>query len=369
MATKMNNLVPFTAIHPGEMLQDELVARGMKQKEVASMIGVPASVFNDVIKGRRSMTAELAVLLEEVLGIGAGHWMSLQGQYDIDLANSCKKVIERKKDIEIWNIISQYCAVKVFAKLGIIGSNISDNIKKIYAIFNVRSVEELVISFTAEKEIAYFKKSERIQTDSVNLFSWKHLAYYYSNEESEQGNFDSECLERLVEELNAVFLKNRDTVEGTRLVLNKYGIKFIVLPKFDKTPIDGFSFWKGKNPTIVLTLRMDKIDNYAFALLHEVCHVFKHLLHAKDVGRISIEGVEVDGDEREANDFAKNALIRKDVWNQFMKKHSLISPHGMQSIIRKFAQENKINEAIVFGLYQHDINMYSIKTSFIRNIN
>lgn len=85
MATKTNNLVPFTVIHPGEMLQDELVARGMKQKEVASMIGVPASVFNDVIKGRRSMTAELAVLLEEVLGIGAGHWMSLQGQYDINM--------------------------------------------------------------------------------------------------------------------------------------------------------------------------------------------------------------------------------------------------------------------------------------------
>lgn len=49
------------------------------------------------------------------------------------------------------------------------------------------------------------------------------------------------------------------------------------MPKFDKTPIDGFSFWQGENPTIVLTLRLNRIDNYAFALLHEIYHVYMHL--------------------------------------------------------------------------------------------
>ena len=73
------------------------------------------------------------------------------------------------------------------------------------------------------------------------------------------------------------------------------------MPKFDKTPIDGFSFWQGENPTIVLTLRLNRIDNYAFALLHEIYHVYMHLFNNREQKYISIEGAEINKCEEEAN--------------------------------------------------------------------
>ena len=62
MATKikLNDCVPCIAIHPGEIIKDELDAREMKQKELASLMSMPTSVLNDIIKGRRAVTPEVA---------------------------------------------------------------------------------------------------------------------------------------------------------------------------------------------------------------------------------------------------------------------------------------------------------------------
>ena len=79
-------------LHPGEIIKDELDAREMKQKELASFMGMPTSVLNDIIKGRRAITPEVAVLLQEILSIDASYWLSLQNQYDIDKANINTKI-------------------------------------------------------------------------------------------------------------------------------------------------------------------------------------------------------------------------------------------------------------------------------------
>ena len=370
MATKfkLNDCVPCIAIHPGEIIKDELDAREMKQKELASFMGMPTSVLNDIIKGRRAITPEVAVLLQEILSIDASYWLSLQNQYDIDKANINTKIIERKRNIEIWKIISQYCSIKCFEKLNIIGTKISENIKTIYSIFGVTSVEELITSYSQEKEVSYFKKSERLKSEPINIFSWKHYVFYESSKIQCATKFSNDNLNNLIDELNHLFVINKDTIDTTKKILSRYGIKFIIVPKFDKTPIDGFSFWQGENPTIVLTLRLNRIDNYAFALLHEIYHVYMHLFNNREQKYISIEGAEINKCEEEANKFAKYSLISKDLWSAFLKQHSMISPHAMQMKIKQFAHQHNINEAIVLGFYQHDINLYSIKSSISREI-
>ena len=346
----------------------DIELREMKQKELASFMGMPTSVLNDIIKGRRAITPEVAVLLQEILSIDASYWLSLQNQYDIDKANINTKIIERKRNIEIWKIISQYCSIKCFEKLNIIGTKISENIKTIYSIFGVTSVEELITLYSQEKEVSYFKKSERLKSEPINIFSWKYYVFYESSKIQCDTKFSNDNLNNLIDELNHLFVINKDTIDTTKKILSRYGIKFIIVPKFDKTPIDGFSFWQGENPTIVLTLRLNRIDNYAFALLHEIYHVYMHLFNNREQKYISIEGAEINKCEEEANKFAKCSLIGKDLWNTFLKQHSMISPHAMQMKIKQFAHQHNINEAIVLGFYQHDINLYSIKSSISREI-
>ena len=238
----------------------------------------------------------------------------------------------------------------------------------VYKRQGVTSVEELITSYSQEKEVSYFKKSERLKSEPINIFSWKHYVFYESSKIQCDTKFSNDNLNNLIDELNHLFVINKDTIDTTKKILSRYGIKFIIVPKFDKTPIDGFSFWQGENPTIVLTLRLNRIDNYAFALLHEIYHVYMHLFNNREQKYISIEGAEINKCEEEANKFAKYSLISKDLWSAFLKQHSMISPHAMQMKIKQFAHQHNINEAIVLGFYQHDINLYSIKSSISREI-
>lgn len=59
MATKSNRLVPARAIHPGEVLREELLERGIKQKDFARTIGVQPTHLNEFIKGKRNLNEGL----------------------------------------------------------------------------------------------------------------------------------------------------------------------------------------------------------------------------------------------------------------------------------------------------------------------
>lgn len=90
-----NNLTPSNLIHPGEMIKDEIEFRGISQKDLAAEIGIPASVLNAVLNGKRAVTTEYALLLEAALGIEADIWLQLQSDYNKQLAKSDSSFMER----------------------------------------------------------------------------------------------------------------------------------------------------------------------------------------------------------------------------------------------------------------------------------
>lgn len=94
-----NNMMPSMLIHPGEMLKDEIEARGITQKDLAKRMGVSYTVFNEILNGKRPITTEYALLLEAALGINAGMWLRLQADYNMQKAKSDKSFIARLEQI------------------------------------------------------------------------------------------------------------------------------------------------------------------------------------------------------------------------------------------------------------------------------
>lgn len=86
------DLDPYEPTHPGEVLGDELDARGLSQKAFAETLGVPCSVLNEVIKGKRRMSPALAFKIEAATEIKAYFWMELQTQYDYWMAKHDTKL-------------------------------------------------------------------------------------------------------------------------------------------------------------------------------------------------------------------------------------------------------------------------------------
>lgn len=74
------------AIHPGEMLAEEIEARGMTQKALAQVMGRPPQLVNEIVHGKKTITADTALQLERALDIPAYLWLAKQSRYDLVIA-------------------------------------------------------------------------------------------------------------------------------------------------------------------------------------------------------------------------------------------------------------------------------------------
>lgn len=74
------------AVHPGEILKDELEAAGITATEFARQIGVPPNRISQIIGGKRMLTADTALRLAHWFGTEPQFWLNLQAAYDIRIA-------------------------------------------------------------------------------------------------------------------------------------------------------------------------------------------------------------------------------------------------------------------------------------------
>ena len=72
-------------IHPGEILQEEfLLPMNISQNALARAAGVPPRRINEIVLGKRGVTADTALRLAKVFGTSEGFWLGLQADYDLE---------------------------------------------------------------------------------------------------------------------------------------------------------------------------------------------------------------------------------------------------------------------------------------------
>ena len=86
-------------IHPGEVLQEEfLTPMGISQNAIARAIGVPPRRINEIVLGKRAITADTALRLAHYFGTSEQFWMVLQASFDLEEARH--KLGARLKQLE-----------------------------------------------------------------------------------------------------------------------------------------------------------------------------------------------------------------------------------------------------------------------------
>ncbi|MGO8801040.1 MAG: HigA family addiction module antitoxin [Roseiarcus sp.] len=73
-------------VHPGEVLREEIAARGLTAHALGLKLRVPANRLTEIINGKRGVTAGAALRLSRYFGPGAAFWLNLQSQYDLAMA-------------------------------------------------------------------------------------------------------------------------------------------------------------------------------------------------------------------------------------------------------------------------------------------
>lgn len=82
-------LTPFVLIPPGEVLMEEMKARGLTTEKLAAHIRMPVELLRDVGLGTRDICANLAWRLSRALGTSPEYWMNLQAAHDLDKTKNC----------------------------------------------------------------------------------------------------------------------------------------------------------------------------------------------------------------------------------------------------------------------------------------
>ncbi|MFZ2088904.1 MAG: HigA family addiction module antitoxin [Desulfobaccales bacterium] len=74
-------------VHPGEILQEEFMKPlGISQNRLGRDLGVSPRRINEIVHGKRSITADTALRLSRYFGTSAEFWLGLQTDYDLDVA-------------------------------------------------------------------------------------------------------------------------------------------------------------------------------------------------------------------------------------------------------------------------------------------
>ena len=94
-----NNLEPAYLTHPGEVIKDEIEARGISQRKLAKEIGISYSQLNEVLNGKRTLNTEMALLIGAALDIDAEPLLSMQTRYDMITAQRDTVFARRLKSI------------------------------------------------------------------------------------------------------------------------------------------------------------------------------------------------------------------------------------------------------------------------------
>lgn len=363
--------VPFKATHPTAIIKDEIKARGMSQKELAERMDMKTSNLSRLLKGE-NITSLIAAKLEAALDIPADMWMRLQTQYEKDVKAIAKRDENEKASVNAERMLSTILNLpELYKRLNINPSLFIQ--KKLELLQSLLGFPPLEIGLKQFSQQVCYKKSDKLTTDEKNQTTWLTIAYITARKiKPSESKFIPGNAKKAAEEISKRIHLGDLTEKVIEKILNDYGIAYGVVEKLEKTPIDAASINMGDYPVIITTHRYNDMSRLAFNILHELGHIELHMDDKTDAIFISSDDLYSieNSQEREANTFAENMLIDKNLWNKMMHSETRgISSRNIVSKLRTLSQENHLDFNIVIWRYKyesHNYNLYGIKPVHIR---
>ena len=102
----MKTIKKMPPIHPGEILLEEfLEPMGISQYKLAKDISVPPRRINEIVQGKRSVSADTALRLSRYFGLSERFWLNLQARYDLEMEKD-KLELRLEKEVRVLTLKS-----------------------------------------------------------------------------------------------------------------------------------------------------------------------------------------------------------------------------------------------------------------------
>ncbi len=330
------------AFPPGEYIREELDARGWTQMDLTEILGWRPKDVNEIITGKRSITAETANRLAHAFGTSPELWMNLESSYQLARASAVDSGISRRA--RLYSI----APVGDMQKRGWIERTNNAEVleTQILRFFRVSSLDESIVFQHAAREK---------DGDKAAQMAWLFRARQLAESMSVEGSFSRESVRKLWGELKAI-LPDSEAVGRIPELFAEAGIRFLIVEHLPHSKIDGACFWLSDDePVVVLSMRFDRIDWFWHTLLHELMHVTNG--DGKDEPTLDTSLVGDDAEdfegksekERRADRGAVEFLVDQEGLASFIVR---VQPFFSHMKILGFAQRMGTHPGVVVGQLQ-----------------
>jgi len=343
--------VPAEVFPPGEIIREELEARGWTQEDLSDILGRPLKLVSDVILGKRAITPETAKGLGDAFDIDPQFFLNLESMYQlwrVEKGREPGKEVSRRAHLYGKVPIRELLRRHWMERSG-----------------NIEVLEQRVLDFYRIKNIGdepvFWPVAAKTSAPELTLTHWAWLARArHIARALTAARFSESGLLRVIERLKTL-LHSPEEVRRVPKILSEAGIRLVLIEHLPSTKIDGACFWLNqdpKSPVIVLSLRYDRIDNFWHTLFHELGHLkekhgLKKAHHPFDIdifGETAPSLEQRPEAERIVNDFAADTLIPTAELNNWIAR---VGPLYSKEAIRGFAARLNIHPGIVVGQLQH----------------
>ena len=334
-----------------EAIQFRMDQDGLSPRDLIPFIGTRAKV-SEVLSGKRAITMPMARALHTHLGIPA----------EVLLRDSVSAVDDPSADLE-WSRFP----LKEMAKRSWIPDvpDSARHAKQLVGDLIERAGGWQVAGAALYRKNDHLRANAKTDPYALQAWCWQVLATANQSPPSiayKPGTVTPDLL-RQVARLSA-------SEDGPRLALEflaEHGVPLVTERHLPRTHLDGAALRLGDGrPVIGLTLRYDRIDSFWFCLLHELAHVGRHIDHdsgdafVDDLSLSKVEGEREDPRESEADEWAAEALIPHDAWQQSTARENP-TPLSVMSL----AHVLRVHPAIVAGRVRHERQNYRLLSQFV----
>ena len=343
-AIQKNNSIPFEpdwAVHPGEILEEHLEARGLTQAEFARRTGIHTKVISTIISGGNPVTPATALAFENVLGMKAVVWTNLQAQWDL--------FEERKKRAPSADRARSFVdrfPVKALLDAKILPRTTDSNVlvKALLEFFGVASIEAYDV--TVSRLAVSHREAKGAMATQDFVFTWLKMG----EREARQMNlpdFDPAKFLEAVKTARKMTKRHlKDFWPAMVSDCRDAGAAVLLQEPFTGMKVYGSTYWlETGNAVLQLSLRHKTNDHFWFTFFHECGHIVRHPKRNFIDGG---DGEQSEKHENEANAFAEEILYGPG-GSMNVRRHCLPTAVG----VKRFADEHNLHPGVVVGTLQH----------------
>lgn len=328
---------------PGEQIIERLRRLEWTQADLARIVDRTPTCISEIIRGKRSITTEMATLLSVALGDNASFWLEQDAKFraQIEPELDLDRVRERMR-------VFQVAPVRDMQRRGwITDDNDLERIAHdLCKFFHVSSLQESIGFPVSTRRAGSAPELNNLQR--AWCFRARNIA-----ETLPAAGYASDSVDALISELRGLAWHTQEARKVSE-VLASFGVRFVIVEHIQGSQIDGAAFWLDVNsPVVVMSLRYDRMDYFWHTLMHECAHV-KHLdafsVDSNLVGDGQTPPGLQDEAEQRADRTAATSLVDDEELDSFIRR---VGPLYSKPKLIGFAKRIGIHPAIVVGQLQH----------------